>query len=986
MIAGRYQILEPLGEGGMGAVYIAVQHPLGRKVALKVLRPPNPEDSAHIQERFLREARAAARLNHPNVVTVHDFGIDEEGRSFLVMEWVQGSTLRAKLKSEAPFSWRHALAVTADISRALRAAHEHGIVHRDLKPENVIWDQNGGEGRARVLDFGLAKLHDDVESAPGTADAGVGQVTLTQEGIFLGTPGYAAPEFATQGISDDPRLDLYAVGVMLFEMLTGRAPFEGKTALSVMLAHVQNPVPLPTVLCPQLGIPPAVDALVVRLMQKDPAKRPASADVLLAEVQHLLERPSEAHAELSPDSATEASEQLYAQLQSAVQTAGAMPSANGTPSTPPTGSYQLPASEASSRGTFSQDAADASPSVARLLVPPSGPQSQSALQAKLAPPQTVASRKIAGFIAAGVLLCAVAWGWLGNGSSADGCMRGDVEACMQEGARLLRETPADSAKAFQMFAKACELGQSQACEKRDGPWPGGVLRRGFLGERGVMSPYEMRTGIGPRIARHVMEPFVQQDKMGQVFPGALAHWELDASGLRLLLRPDARKAFHAHPRCFPAGRRAQLEDYRFSVELAVRSWPPFDLPIQGRDAFVRQVAPSLEGLRLEDGDLVLVLDHPVTQVEKALSQVWLVPVLQQDCDNPMDWQHPVGTGDFQIVDTGMGGWTSLKRVSQNEHGVPHVDGIDYVPVGDAGEAMSWVRAGRLEIVEMSSEDGANLLQNGEPLRLKGDPPDVSVGQSVLTGMVSLTLLELNARRVDAFRDPAVRRAVRSVIDPNALPIETGGNLANGRFLPPWALGYGVRAGQTASERASVEQAENALARLRKGVRAGTSLKLGYAVGLDEIASVLITQLEARDVPVVAIPIAHGERINIGESFDLYLERIRYRARGQDAGGFLSVLPSIFRHFGHVMPSVQLLTEMVTSQRTGTARELSTADLEWELIQAAPAIPLLFGPKSERDKLFLFSPRVGGFVDDATKRVVRGERDLWLMPSVSSRSP
>lgn len=968
MVAGRYQIIEPLGEGGMGAVYVAVQHPLGRKVALKVLRPPNPDDSAHVQERFLREARAAARLSHPNVVTVHDFGIDEVGRSFLVMEWVQGDTLRTRLKAQAPFPWRQALNITADIARALRAAHEHGIVHRDLKPENVIWDQNDGEERARVLDFGLAKLHDDIED--NEAGTGSAKQTLTQEGIFLGTPGYAAPEFATHGVSDDPRLDLYGLGVMLFEMLTGRAPFQGKTALSVMMAHVQNPVPLPTAVGPQRDIPKAVDALVLRLMEKDPENRPCSAKALLDEIQHILEGATEERSALGAEFATEASESLSEQLREAVAAAPAALADGERPSTPATGSYRLPAENAS-------QAAIASLAQVTAEVP------RVAARAQQGPVFSASAKRWVPILALLFVVAGALWGWQTK-DLANACLNGAADACMQEGARLIHASPPDAPAAFRMFEKACELGQSQGCEKRDGPWPGGVLRRGFLGERGVISPYEMRTGIGPRIARHVMEPFVRQDKEGRISPAALASWELDATGMKLRLQPHANKKFRAHPRCFPQGKQAQLEDYRFSVELAVRNWPPFDLPIRGREDFVRHRTQSLAGLQIEHGSLVIEFENPVGQVDRALSQVWLVPVLTNDCDNPSDWRHPVGTGDFEFVESGTGGWTSLKRVFQDASGVPHIEGIEYVPVGDAGEAMAWISAGRLEIVEMSSLEGENLLHEDAPLRLKGAPAEVAVGQSVLTGMVSLTLLELNARRVPLFREPDTRLAIHETFDTKALPVEEGGALANGRYLPAWALGFSARAGKGERKKLTASGREEVLQRLRDSLPDGSSLKLGYAEGLKEVASTLTEQLAAARIQVVGVPIARGERINIGESFDLYLERIRYRAKGRDVGGFLTVLPIIFRHFGHALPSVDLLTEMLTSQRQGTEREMSTADVEWEIMQSTPAIPLLFGPKSERDKLFLFSPRVGGFVDDATKRVVRSERNLWLLPATTTR--
>jgi eukaryotic-like serine/threonine-protein kinase len=265
---GKYRVLERLGRGGMGEVYVAEDTSLGRRVALKVLRP-EVAGAADRRERFQREARAVAALNHPNIVTLYSVE-EEEGELFLTMELVQGQSLRALLR-DGPLALPRALALTAQVCEGLCTAHAAGILHRDLKPDNLIV---GPDDRLKILDFGLAKLLNPLSTA-AEVDA------LSTPGLALGTVGYMAPEQAL-GRPVDARADVFSLGVVLYQMLTGRPPFEGATAVAV-LDHLLNRPPLPPDRL-QPGLPASVASVVLRALEKDPARRPAGARELLEEL------------------------------------------------------------------------------------------------------------------------------------------------------------------------------------------------------------------------------------------------------------------------------------------------------------------------------------------------------------------------------------------------------------------------------------------------------------------------------------------------------------------------------------------------------------------------------------------------------------------------------------------------------------------------------------------------------------------------------
>ena len=273
MIAGRYAVVRPLSQGGMGAIYVAEQRPLGRHVALKVLLRRHVGDPEAVR-RFEKEAHAVSRLLHPHIVTLFDFGQGEGGELFIAMELLKGRDLRTVLEAERRLPWRRALHVVKGIVSALVEAHSHGIIHRDLKPENVMLvDTSGDADFVKVLDFGLARSIGG--EVPGRQ--------VTQQDLVAGTPTYLAPE-RIEGVGDDPRSDLYAVGAMWFELLTGRFPYEAPSAIQVLLAHMQSPVPSPIAVAPDAAIPPAMDALIVELLAKRPDERPPTAAALHARI------------------------------------------------------------------------------------------------------------------------------------------------------------------------------------------------------------------------------------------------------------------------------------------------------------------------------------------------------------------------------------------------------------------------------------------------------------------------------------------------------------------------------------------------------------------------------------------------------------------------------------------------------------------------------------------------------------------------------
>ncbi len=266
LLGGRYRLEGTIGAGGMAEVHRGTDTVLGRPVAIKVLAPQFARDAAFV-ERFRREARAAARLNHPNVVNVYDTGSDD-GTHYIVMEYVDGRTLADRLASGGALPTAAALELAGAVCRALSAAHRQGIVHRDIKPGNVMVTP---EGQVKVMDFGIARLADGAE-------------TVAQTAAVLGTASYLSPEQA-RGEPVDERSDIYSLGVVLYEMLTGRPPFTGDSAVAVAYKHVQEAPEPPSRWNPD--IPPALDAVVLRCLAKDPANRYPSAEQLRRDLERV---------------------------------------------------------------------------------------------------------------------------------------------------------------------------------------------------------------------------------------------------------------------------------------------------------------------------------------------------------------------------------------------------------------------------------------------------------------------------------------------------------------------------------------------------------------------------------------------------------------------------------------------------------------------------------------------------------------------------
>ncbi|MGA9860213.1 MAG: protein kinase, partial [Solirubrobacteraceae bacterium] len=266
MIDGRYRVLSRLGTGGMADVYLAEDQQLGRKVALKLLHRRFAEDPDFV-ERFRREAQAAAGLQHPNVVSVYDRGAFED-TYYIAMEYLPGRSLKQLIRDEAPLDPLRAIDITIQILKAARFAHARGVIHRDLKPHNVIVDD---ADNAKVTDFGIARA--------GASD-------MTETGSIMGTAQYLSPEQA-QGHAVNAGSDLYSIGVVLYEMLTGRVPFDAESPVTIALKHVSEaPIP-PREINP--AIPPELEQTVLWVLNKNATDRPADADHLITVLEHCRE-------------------------------------------------------------------------------------------------------------------------------------------------------------------------------------------------------------------------------------------------------------------------------------------------------------------------------------------------------------------------------------------------------------------------------------------------------------------------------------------------------------------------------------------------------------------------------------------------------------------------------------------------------------------------------------------------------------------------
>jgi serine/threonine-protein kinase len=277
VVNGKYHILDVAGSGGMGKIYRAEQIPLGRSAALKVLNPAYTSSSKtdDFQRRFFREASILSRLQHPNIVTVFDYG-SIVGASpemyFMAMEFLDGETLERRMRQCKTMSVAELLPIARQIARGLQDAHQHGVVHRDLKPSNVMLvPRPDGSALVKIVDFGLVKvLGDDSDK-------------ITREGTFLGSARYMSPEQIAHG-KVDLRTDIYSLGVLMYEALCGFPPFAGDHLVQTLMAHINEPVPEMCVRNPEVKVPGAVEGFVRRCLSKFPEERPGNMDAVLAEI------------------------------------------------------------------------------------------------------------------------------------------------------------------------------------------------------------------------------------------------------------------------------------------------------------------------------------------------------------------------------------------------------------------------------------------------------------------------------------------------------------------------------------------------------------------------------------------------------------------------------------------------------------------------------------------------------------------------------
>ena len=273
IIDGRYQLTRVVGSGGMATIYAAIDLRLDRQVAVKVMHSHLAQDEQFVS-RFIREAKAAASLSHPNIVAVLDQGWNQGGAPcvFIVMELIEGATLRDYLIEQGSLSPERALSIITPVASALAAAHKLGIVHRDIKPENILVSK---EGRIKIADFGLAR------------GALLGNTMTAESSVILGSVSYLSPEQVQRGVAD-ARSDIYSLGIVLFEILTGQKPYQGEDPVQVAIKHVNERVPAPSTLKPGLSI--EIDQLVLSATDIDPDKRPRDAVVMLEKLRELSEK------------------------------------------------------------------------------------------------------------------------------------------------------------------------------------------------------------------------------------------------------------------------------------------------------------------------------------------------------------------------------------------------------------------------------------------------------------------------------------------------------------------------------------------------------------------------------------------------------------------------------------------------------------------------------------------------------------------------
>ena len=285
VIRGKYRILSKLGQGGMGTVYKALHVAFDELRALKVINTSMVDDELFLK-RFKHEAIITRKLQHPNAVRVDDIDEAEDGRPFIVMEYIEGRSLKALIQEQGAVPVPRVCSIVKQVAAALGASHELGMVHRDIKPENIVLIESPEGEQVKVLDFGIAK----VKEARAKEVSGS---TLTGTGVVIGTPQYMSPEQAMgkRGDELDGRSDLYSLGVVMYQLLTGELPFKADTTMSVLLAHLQTPPTPIHEMHPELQVPPGVVAVVMKLLEKSPEQRQSNAEELVREIERAEKQP-----------------------------------------------------------------------------------------------------------------------------------------------------------------------------------------------------------------------------------------------------------------------------------------------------------------------------------------------------------------------------------------------------------------------------------------------------------------------------------------------------------------------------------------------------------------------------------------------------------------------------------------------------------------------------------------------------------------------
>jgi eukaryotic-like serine/threonine-protein kinase len=285
LVIGKYRILNQIGQGGMGVVYKAVHVAFDELRALKVMHLNLMSDESFVK-RFRHEARITRRLQHANAVRVDDIEEADDGRPFIVMEYIEGRSLKSLVYEEGALQVTRVCSIAKQVAAALDAAHQLGMIHRDIKPENIVLLGQPPHEQAKVLDFGIAKIKEGRLRETGS-------MTLTGAGVVVGTPQYMSPEQAAgkRGDDLDGRSDLYSLGVVMYQMLSGELPFHADTTMEMLIAHMQRPPMVLKLVHPNLAIPDPVSNLVMRLLEKNPNQRPANARAFIEELEHAQSAP-----------------------------------------------------------------------------------------------------------------------------------------------------------------------------------------------------------------------------------------------------------------------------------------------------------------------------------------------------------------------------------------------------------------------------------------------------------------------------------------------------------------------------------------------------------------------------------------------------------------------------------------------------------------------------------------------------------------------